>query len=264
MGWLPDYVAAITGGGSGIGFAVARRYLQEGAAGVVVLDRDVTSLAALEREFPGRVASIAGDVREFDANKRMVETATGKFGRLDVLVGNAGVFDFHRPLESYTAATLATAFDEIFAVNLKGYLLAAMAAREPLIATRGSMIFTGSVASFHAGGGGVLYTAVKHAIVGMIRELAKELAPDVRVNGVGPGGTLTNLCGLDALGHGQRSIADKAAEAAARIAAAVPLKFAQRPADHAGLYVLLASRENSPATTGEIFMSDGGIGIRPL
>lgn len=264
MGWLPDYVAAITGGGSGIGFAVARRYLQEGAAGVVVLDRDVAPLAALAGEFPGRVVGIMGDVREFSAQSRMVETAIDKFGRLDVLVGNAGVFDFHRPLEGYSAETLATTFDEIFAVNLKGYLLAAMAAREPLIKSRGSMIFTGSVASFHAGGGGVLYTAVKHAVVGMIRELAKELAPDVRVNGVGPGGTLTNLRGTEALGHSTRSLADKAAEANARIAASVPLRFAQRPADHAGLYVLLASRENAPATTGEVFMSDGGIGIRPL
>jgi cis-3,4-dihydrophenanthrene-3,4-diol dehydrogenase len=86
----------------------------------------------------------------------------------------------------------------------------------------------------------------------------------VRVNGVAPGGTLTNLSGTDALGHGKRSIADKAAEAKKRIAAAVPLRFAQKPEDHAGLYVLLASRENSSATTGEVFMSDGGIGIRPL
>ena len=85
----------------------------------------------------------------------------------------------------------------------------------------------------------------KHAVVGMIRELARELAPDVRVNGVGPGGTLTNLRGTAALGHAKRSIADRAAEAEARIAAGVPLRFAQEPEDHTGIYVLLASRENS-------------------
>jgi cis-3,4-dihydrophenanthrene-3,4-diol dehydrogenase len=264
MGWLVNDIAAITGGGSGIGLAVARRYLVEGAAGVVILDRNVDAAAMLEKEFPARVVAVQGDVRDFSAHAAMVDAATKTFGKLDILVGNAGVFDFHRPLESYSQETLVDTFNEIFTINLRGYLMAAMAARPALVESRGSMIFTGSVASFHAGGGGVLYTAVKHAVVGMIRQLAKELAPNVRVNGVGPGGTLTNLSGTDALGHGTRSIADKAAEAKERIAAAVPLRFAQTAEDHTGLYVLLASRENSRATTGEVFMSDGGIGIRPL
>jgi NAD(P)-dependent dehydrogenase (short-subunit alcohol dehydrogenase family) len=264
VSWLANYTAAITGGGSGIGLAVARRYLEEGAAGIAVLDRDVSALAALEHEFPKRLIAITGDVREFTAHQRMIDAALGNFGRLDVLVGNAGVFDFHRPLEGYAPDTLSATFDEIFAVNLKGYMLAALAGREALAGSRGSMIFTASVAGFHAGGGGILYTAVKHAVVGMIRELARELAPDVRVNGVGPGGTLTNLSGTAALGHAKRSIADRATEAEARIAAGVPLRFAQRPKDHTGIYVLLASRENSSATTGEVIMSDGGIGIRSL
>jgi cis-3,4-dihydrophenanthrene-3,4-diol dehydrogenase len=264
MGWLVNDIAAITGGGSGIGLAVARRYLVEGAAGVVILDRNVDAAAMLEKEFPARVVAVQGDVRDFSAHAAMVDAATKTFGKLDILVGNAGVFDFHRPLESYSQETLVDTFNEIFTINLRGYLMAAMAARPALVESRGSMIFTGSVASFHAGGGGVLYTAVKHAVVGMIRQLAKELAPNVRVNGVGPGGTLTNLSGTDALGHDTRSIADKAAEAKERIAAAVPLRFAQTAEDHTGLYVLLASRENSRATTGEVFMSDGGIGIRPL
>ncbi len=264
MDWLANDVALITGGGSGIGLAVARRFLNEGAAGVVILDRDIRGVAALQEDFFGRVAAIKGDVRDYTIHAAAVDVAVKNFGKLDVLVGNAGVFDFHRPLESYSAETLTATFDEIFAVNLQGYLLAALAARAALVESRGSMIFTGSVASFHAGGGGVLYTAVKHAVVGMVRQLAKELAPAVRVNGVAPGGTLTNLSGTDALGHSRRSIADKAAEAKERIAAAAPLRFAQKPEDHTGLYVVLASRQNSPATTGEVFMSDGGVGIRPL
>jgi cis-3,4-dihydrophenanthrene-3,4-diol dehydrogenase len=264
MGWLTGDVAAITGGGSGIGLAVARRFLVEGAAGVAILDRDVSAAAALEKDYSGRIVTIRGDVRDYAAHAEMIERATRTFGKLDVLVGNAGVFDFHRPLESYSPETLVATFDEIFTINLRGYMMAAMAARPALKESRGCMIFTASVASFHAGGGGVLYTAVKHAVAGMIRQLAKEMAPDIRVNGVGPGGTLTNLSGTDALGHGSRSLADKAAEAKERIAAAVPLRFAQTAEDHTGLYVLLASRENSRATTGEIFMSDGGVGIRPL
>lgn len=264
MGWLDGQVAAITGAGSGIGLAVARRFLEESAAGLVALDRNATSLRQLEKEFSGKVVAIEGDVRDPAAHQAMVAAALQKFGKLDVLVGNAGVFDFHRPLAGYTAETLSSTFDEIFAVNLKGYLLAAMAAHEALTASHGSMIFTASVASFHAGGGGILYTSVKHAVVGMIRQLAREFAPGVRVNGVGPGGTLTNLSGTQALGHATRSIADKRAEAKARIAAALPLGFAQEPEDHTGLYVLLASRANSKAVTGQIIMSDGGVDIRPL
>lgn len=264
MGWLEGYVAAITGGASGIGLAVARRYLTEGAAGVAILDRDIGGLGPMQADFPDRVIAVSGDVRDAASHEALVEQTVAAFGRLDILVGNAGVFDFRRPLESYDAGTLSAAFDEIFAVNLKGYMLAALAAREALAATGGSMIFTGSVASLYAGGGGILYTAVKHAILGFIRELSRELAPAIRVNGVGPGGTLTNLRGTAALGHEQRSLGDNPDQLEARIAGAVPLRFAQWPEDHTGLYVLLASRENSRAVTGEMFMSDGGVRVRPL
>ncbi|WP_127519709.1 SDR family NAD(P)-dependent oxidoreductase [Mesorhizobium sp. Z1-4] len=264
MGWLEGYVAAITGGANGIGLAVARRYLAEGAAGVAILDRDTSGIATLSDAFPGRVTAIAGDVRDPASHSALIGSAVENHGRLDVLVGNAGVFDFRRPLASYEAGSLGETFDEIFGINLKGYMLAALAARDALSQTGGSMIFTGSVASQYAGGGGILYTAAKHAIVGFIRELARELAPSIRVNGVGPGGTLTSLRGTAALGQQDRSLADNREQLEARLSAAVPLRFAQRPEDHCGLYVLLASRENSPAVTGEMYMSDGGVGIRPL
>lgn len=263
-GWLDGQVAFVTGAADGIGRSVARRYLREGAAGVVGLDRSAEGLASLAAEFPDRVATVVGDVRNFEDHSRSVALAVGRFGRLDTLVANAGVFDFRRPLRSYTAQTLATTMDELFAVNLRGYLYAAMAAREPLIAASGSMIFTASVASFHAGGGGVLYTMGKHAVAGLVKQLALELAPDIRVNGVGPGGTLTGLRGTDALGQAGRTIGGHPEQFDQRVGAAVPLGFAQRPDDHTGLYVLLASRENSRAVTGEIFMSDGGVGARSI
>ena len=263
-GWLEGQVAFITGGGDGIGAAVARRYLREGAAGVVALDRSADGLRALEAEAPGRVVGVVGDVRDAAAHTRSVQQALARFGRLDVLVANAGVFDFRRPLRSYTPDTLAATMDELFSVNLRGYLFAAWAAREALVATRGCIVCTASIASFHAGGGGGLYTMGKHAGVGMGRPLALELAPDVRVNGVGPGGTLTRLGGTEALGQQARRIGGDTATFDERIGASVPLGFGQRPEDHTGLYVLLASRENSRAVTGEIFMSDGGVGARSV
>lgn len=263
-GWLQGQVALVTGGADGIGRAVVERYLAEGCAGVVVVDRDAAGLAQLAEANAGRIATVAGDVRDYAVHEQAVRAALDRFGRLDVLVGNAGVFDFRRPLRGYTAETLASTMDELFGINLRGYLYAAMAAREALIASNGCMIFTASVASHHAGGGGVLYTMGKHAVAGMIRQLALELAPEIRVNGVGPGGTLTGLSGTEALGHGGRSIGADPAAFDQRVGAAVPLGFAQRPADHAGLYVLLASRENARAVTGEIFMSDGGVGSRSV
>jgi NAD(P)-dependent dehydrogenase (short-subunit alcohol dehydrogenase family) len=263
-GWLAGQVAYVTGGAGGIGRAVVERYLAEGARGVVVLDRDDAALRSLAQAHPERVGVLEGDVREAASHERAVALALERFGRLDVTVGNAGVFDFRRPLRSYTAQTLAATMDELFAVNLRGYLYAALASREALVAGRGCMIFTASVASFHAGGGGVLYTMAKHAVLGLVRQLALELAPEVRVNGVGPGGTLTNLSGTAALDQQGRRIAPDPASFDQRIEAAVPLRLSQRPEHHTGLYVLLASRDNAAAVTGEVFMSDGGVGIRPV
>jgi NAD(P)-dependent dehydrogenase (short-subunit alcohol dehydrogenase family) len=264
MGWLEGYVAIVTGGVRGIGRAVAQRYLAEGARGVVVVDRAIDGIETDADHRSGRLVAIEGDVRDYAVHETAVAAALERFGRLDVTVGNAGIFDFRKNLESFTPPALTAAFEEIFAINLRGYLFAAHASREALLRHRGSMIFTASVAGLHAGGGGVLYTASKHAVVGMIRQLAADLAPDVRVNGVGPGGTLTDLRGLDALGQSGRSLASRHDEMSRRMEASVPLRFAQKPETHTGLYVLLASRENSAATTGEVLMSDGGLGIRPL
>lgn len=263
-GWLQDQVAYVTGGASGIGLAVVRRYLEEGARGVVVVDRDIGPMAPLLSEAPGRLRAIQGDVRTFDVHQQAVEAAHTSFGQLDILVGNAGVYDFRRPLHGYDPATLASTMEELFAVNLRGYLYAALASQALLRESGGCMIFTGSVASQHAGGGGILYTMAKHAVLGLVRQLALEMAPQVRVNAVGPGGTLTALGGTQALGHAARSLRDGSDQLAERLAAALPLRFAQQPEDHAGLYVLLGSRRNARAITGEIFMSDGGIAIRPL
>lgn len=263
-GWLEGQVAFVTGAADGIGRAVVERYLKEGAVGVVALDRDEAGLRTLADSSDGRVVPVAGDVRTYASHEEAVSVALTRFGRLDTVVGNAGVFDFRRPLRSYTGDSMAATMDELFAINLRGYLYAAMAGREALIASRGSIIFTASVASFNSGGGGILYTMGKHAVVGMVKQLALELAPDIRVNGVGPGGTLTGLSGTDALGQTKRSINANPAQFHEKMAAAVPLGFAQTPEDHAGLYVLLASTANARAVTGEIFMSDGGTGARSV
>lgn len=207
-GWLEDHTALITGGGSGIGRAVAERFLAEGAS-VTVFDRDSDHVADVLRSAPdaSRIHAVTGDVRDSDALHRAVAETVLRFGKLDALVANAGVWDYQRQLTRLAPKELDTAFDELFSVNVKGYLLAAEAAWRELLKNRGSIIMTLSNASFYVNGGGPLYTASKHACLGLMRELAYELAPKIRVNGVACGGMNTDLRGPEALGLGTRSIA---------------------------------------------------------
>lgn len=259
-GWLDGVVALITGGGNGIGRAVVERYLAEGAK-VGILDRDVREVERMNREYGGNVVAVAGDVVSVDDHKRALAAVLDAFGRLDVFVGNAGIFDFFKRFEDLDCETLLRGFDEIFATNVKGYLIGARLTAEALRESGGSMIFTVSNSGLYAGGGGVLYVASKHAIVGLVRQLAFELAPDVRVNGVAPGGTMTDLQGPVALNQAHRRLRDLEG-LESTVAKSVPLALMSRPEDHAGIYVLLASKRNSRATTGAIIPSDGGMEVR--
>lgn len=261
MGWLDNDVALVTGGGSGIGRAVVKRFLAEGARGVGVLLRDPAQAAAFKEEFGAAVHPVLGDVRAYPDHARAVAQTVAAYGRLDTLVGNAGVWDFFSGLMKAEPEALALSFDEIFAVNVKGYLLAARAAAPELRKSHGSMIFTLSNASFYAGGGGPVYVASKHACVGLIKQLAYELAPHIRVNGVAPGGTATPLKGPASLGKQGERLSDIPGFGQA-VADAMPLGFMAQPEDHTGHYVLLASRANSPATTAAILQSDGGWEVR--
>ncbi|WP_175684661.1 3-(cis-5,6-dihydroxycyclohexa-1,3-dien-1-yl)propanoate dehydrogenase [Burkholderia anthina] len=262
MGWLDNDVALVTGANSGIGLAVLRRFLGEGAKGIGALVRSAQGADALRKEFGDRVAVTVGDVRSSAANEEAVAATLKAFGRLDTLVANAGVWDYFASLRKFSdGAQLTDTFHEVFDVNVMGYLLAAHASALALRETRGSMIFTLSNASFYAGGGGPVYVASKHACVGLIRQLAYELAPDVRVNGVAPGGTATPLKGPESLGKHDAKLAEIPGFGDA-VADAVPLGFMAQPEDHTGHYVVLASRANSRATTAHIIQSDGGWVVR--
>ncbi|WP_254533086.1 3-(cis-5,6-dihydroxycyclohexa-1,3-dien-1-yl)propanoate dehydrogenase [Natrinema gelatinilyticum] len=253
MGWLEGKTALVTGGGAGIGRAVVDRYVEEGAQ-VGVLELVEERVDELNDEFED-VHAIQGDVSEWADNERAVAETVEEFGQLDVFVGNAGIFDDAIHMSDLTPDEIEAGFDELFRVNVLGYMLGAKAALPELLETEGSMVFTASYSSFYPATGGFLYTSSKHAVAGIIRQLAYELAPKIRVNGVGVGYSPTNLSGIDALGQESSSAVPE------EIDKRYPLTISM-PEEYAGYYVLLADERNSRASTGTIIEADSGLSIR--
>ncbi len=261
---LEGQVALVTGGGSGIGLGIVRRFAAEGAR-VMVLERVADRVKELEAEFGGSrsglVKAVQGDVSRLEDNQRAVSATVGAFGKLDIFIANAGVFDRFQRLDEIDDAKLETALDELFAVNVKGCFMGAKAALPELMKTQGSMTFTASVAGLNSMGGGTIYTASKHAVVGLVRQLAVESAPTVRVNAVAPGGVMTDLRGLEVM--------DQAAESQfslpgsdQRLSANNPMELAMQPEDLAGAYVYLSSRTDGRGITGTILKVDAGSNLK--
>lgn len=260
MGWLEGDVALITGAGSGLGRALVDRFVDEGAR-VVVVDRDGDRVAEVEAGHGDSVAGVVADVTVGAENEGAVAAAIETFGKLDVFVGNAGIFDYGAKVVETPMERLDQGFDELFAINVKALLLGVKAAAEALLESRGSVLLTASMASWHAGVGGVVYTASKHAVVGLVRQLAFELAPDVRVNGVAPGLMRTDIRGPKSMGM-EDVTPDVIPDLEGIAKSTTPLAFLPDPSDYTGHFVQLASRANSSATTGVVIECDGGLGVR--
>jgi len=257
-----DKAAIITGAGSGIGKAYAERFASEGAR-VAVVDINAERAQAVATELGAGAIALQADITRMADNQRMVAEAVQAFGKLDIFVGNAGVFDGFLGLPQIDEDKLDALFDRVFAINVKGYIFGAKAAFPELLKTQGCMIFTASTAGFYTNQGGLIYTAAKHAVVGLIRELAFELAPKVRVNGVAPGGTFTDLRNAIVLGQefgDTRSLFDMPG-LDEFITSSTPLRKINLPSNHAALASFLAS-EDASGITGVILHSDGGYGIR--
>ncbi len=259
MGWLDGKRALVAGAGSGIGRAVVDAFRAEGAL-VAALELDPAKVAQLTDERPDCVVN-QGDATSLAAARAAVEAATRSFGGLDVLVNCVGIFDFYRGLTDIPDDQLDAAFDEMFAVNVKSQLVTVRAALPELRRAGGSVVLTVSTSGFYPGRGGVLYVASKFAVRGCVIALAHELAPEVRVNGVAPGGTLgTELTGPASLGlDGQ--VLGAAAGREENLRSRTPLRVALGGEDHAGSYVFLAS-DRARGITGTVVHSDGGIGVR--
>jgi 3-oxoacyl-[acyl-carrier protein] reductase len=241
---LKDRVAIVTGGGSGFGTAICRRFVEEGAK-VVIVDCRREGGDAVARE-TGAIFVEADVASEADA-RRMVATAVERFGRLDILVNNAGAPQAPTPITDIDERD----FDRLMAVNAKAIALAAKHA-VPILRRQGggAILNTVSVAAIRPRPHLAAYNASKGAALVLSKSLAIELAPDrIRVNAVCPGPGDTPML---ATFVGGESEAHRAA-----FLQSIPLGRLCAPGDVAGAMVFLASDEAS-FITGAVIEVDGG------
>ena len=183
MDRLQGKVALITGGGGSIGSATARVFAAEGAK-VVLADLDEDGLAMVTDEIgPEHAAYVVTDVTDSDQVREAVRIAVERFGGLDVAFANAGIFGDVSPVVDYPEDV----FDRVMAVNVKGSFLLAKHALA-VMRDGGSLIFNSSVVGLFSDAGIAGYATSKHAIVGLMRTAAREVAErGIRVNSLHPG-----------------------------------------------------------------------------
>jgi len=262
-------VVLVAGGASGLGRAVAGRFLAEGAS-VAVFDRSADKLAELADAWHGAedvsagtsLLTLAGDVRSHDDNRRVVDEVERRFGRLDALVITVGIVDYMASFRDYRPEDWMGAFGEVMAVNAGGPVLLSLVAAPLLAASRGSITFTLSTSAFWPPASGPVYGMSKAALVMAVRQLALDLAPEVRVNGVVPGAVLdTDIRGPESLGQEARVSGLTKPGAGDAIAADSVLGRAPTGDDYAAVYVLLASHRDAAVATGSIISWDAGISL---
>lgn len=264
MQMLDEHVVLITGGGSGLGLGVARHCRAEGAE-LAILEIDQAKVEDLKREFGDEVLVLQGDVRSVDDLRACRDAIVERFGRLDALIGMQGVFDGNVPLADVPSERIDELFDELFHINVKGYIHSARMFVELLRASSGAIVLTTSVAAYHADGGGLFYTATKGAIRSMVHQLAFELAPDVRVSGVAPGVfAKSQMRGPQALGLEEQKQSDIPEDVFAGMVRRLNL-IEELPAaeDYGPLYAFLASRHNT-VMTGQTVLADEGVSNRAV
>lgn len=196
---LAEKVALITGAGNGIGRATALRFVREGAQ-LVLSDLDPEGLAATQREIVevcGKARVVEGNVAERADAQRMVETALEQFGRLDILINNAGIARdglTTRLKEDEVKLMSDEQWDAVLEVNLKGAWLCAQAAAIPMMRQKyGRIVNTASVA-VRGNVGQANYAASKAGLIGLTRTLALEWARfGIAVNCIAPGGVKTRM-----------------------------------------------------------------------
>ena len=243
---LKDRVAIVTGAGSGIGAATAKRLAAEGAA-VVVADWNEEGAAKVAAEIEGaggRATAVKCDVSKKADAEAMVKKALDSFGGLQILVNNAGI-----TRDGFAKKLGEDKWDQVLAVNLKGTFLCCQAAMLPMMEKNyGRIVNTASVAVL-GNPGQANYAASKAGVIGLTRTLALELSRNlITVNCVAPGATDTAMF---------NGVPDEIKQ---RIVGSIPLKRMAKPEEIAALHAFLAS-DDAAYITGQVIFCDGGSSV---
>jgi 3-oxoacyl-[acyl-carrier protein] reductase len=243
---LDGKVALITGAGSGIGRASAERFAAEGARVVAVDLRGEAETAAAIEAAGGEALALSTDVADEDAVAAMAEAALERFGKVDVLMNNAGVLD------DYLAAadTPTEVWSRVLGVNLNAHFFTARALVPQMLERGdGAIINVASTAGLNGGNGGVAYTASKHGVIGFTRQLAFDYArKGIRCNVLCPGAVETGMT--------KEIFASPDAAVMAAVESAPIGRWAQ-PDELANVALFLASDEAS-FVNGAVYLVDGG------
>lgn len=245
---LKDKTAIVTGASRGIGYAVARAFLQEGAKVALCGSRPASAQAAADKlweEYPqARLLPLGVDLTSGASIREMVDAVLNRWGRVDILVNNAGVTSAKQIFDMSDED-----FDSVIRINLSAPFKCIRAVA-PIMRDQGggSIINTSSIMGSYGGKMQTAYSSSKFGVNGLTKSCAKELGPyNIRVNAVAPGVVLTDMVA--------GSVDDRMMEGMRRI---TPLGRAAGPEELAGAYVYLAGDEAS-FTTGTIVHVDGGL-----
>jgi 3-oxoacyl-[acyl-carrier protein] reductase len=248
---LKDKVALITGGAAGIGKATAQRFIEEGAR-VVICDVNAEAGQATVQELGSNTTFYKVSVTDRQAVQEWVDDVVARYGRVDVLVNNAGILrdnQLVRVKDSELVKQMPEAeFDLVIAVNLKGVFNCTQAVAPHMIRQGGGVILNASsVVGLDGNFGQTNYVATKAGVIGMTKVWARELGRyGIRVNAVAPGFTATEIL---------VSMPEKVLDG---MRARTPLGRLGEPRDIANAYLFLASDEAS-FITGTVLRVDGGI-----
>jgi 3-oxoacyl-[acyl-carrier protein] reductase len=246
MSKLTGKVAVVTGASKGIGAAIAKSLAAEGASVVVNYASSKTGADAVVSAITaagGKAVAVGGDVSKAAEAQGLIDAAISRFGRLDILVNNSGVYEF-LPIEAFSEAH----YNKIFNVNVLGLLLTTQAAARHL-GEGASIINIGSVVSSATPPNSAVYTATKAAVDAITGVLAKELGPrKIRVNSINPGMVET---------EGVHTAGIIGSEFETGAVAQTPLGRIGQVDDIAGVATFLASSD-AKWITGELVRVGGG------
>lgn len=246
MSKLESKIAVVTGGSSGIGFAIAERFIKEGAT-VYITGRRPAELEAAANRLGEKAKAIQSDVSDLGSLDRLFEAVREAEGQLDILVANAGVI-----ASSQIRDAAEEHFDSMFDINVKGTYFTLQKAI-PLMGNGGSIILVSSCLATKGLPGHSVYNATKAAIRSLVRTAAAELLTSgIRVNTLSPGPVDTPII------EGQVGSPAAAEEFRKQAASVVPLGRIGRPEELAAAALFLASDESS-FSTGTDLVVDGGM-----